>query len=374
MNVERCELSKYSERRFLFCKNEWYFRAKALILKIFSFKRFALLTPLLFFVSASLFAADKRDTIKMGIFIESIYDLDFANYSYSTNFWMWSVVEGDLDGNGKSDEADSLASINRINLIEISNAKDYTYTRQSSTRVISKGRTYWWAEQFCKATVYQKWALENYPFDKQRLALKFENSSYDTTQAIMLNDLDSLSFKKDINLIGWNILKSKIFSKPVAYNTDFGDPNGNGTSVYSRVAYVIQLKRIDAVGFFLKLCLGVFIAFLVAIIVFGINPSNMDSRFGLGIGALFAVAANKYVVDSNIPQSATNCLVDKVHEITFIYILAILFCTVISLRLHESSKHPERVRFDLVAGLSLLISYAAILVYYLTKANQDVPW
>ena len=319
-------------------------------------------------------AADKKDTVNIGIFTESIYDLDFAAYSYGTNFWMWSVVPGDLDGDGKTNERDSLASIDRINMIEISNAKDYTYSHQSSTKVISNGRTYWWAEQFCKATIYQKWALENYPFDKQKLSLKFESSQFDTSQVIMWTDQDSLNFKKDINLIGWNILRSKSSAQTITYNSDFGDPNGNDTSAYSRVTYNIQLERIDAGGFFLKLCLGVFIAFLVAIIVFAINPSNMDSRFGLGIGALFAVAANKYVVDSNIPQSATNCLVDKVHEITFVYILLILVCTVISLRLHESALHPERTRFDIIAGLTLLFSYAGILIFYWIKAHQDIPW
>ncbi len=323
-------------------------------------------------ISQGISAAAVKDTIKIGVFFESIYDLDFAGYSYATNFWMWSVVQGDVNGDGKIDEADSLASLDRINLIEISNAKEYAFSHQTTSKVISHGATYWWAAQFCKATIYENWNLANYPFDKQKLLLKFESSSYDTTQAIMLHEQDSLTFKKDINLIGWKILRSRIGAKTVTYNSDFGDPNGNGQSSYSRVVFAIELERLEADEYFFKLCLGVFVAFLVSVIVFAISPSSMDSRFGLGIGALFAVAANKYVVDANIPQSATNCLVDKIHELTFVYILITLIASVVSLKLHENQKHKARSSFDTAFGLILLISYVVIIVCFLIVAHQSM--
>lgn len=317
-------------------------------------------------------ASDEKDTTRIGIFLESIYDLDFANYNYATNFWMWSVVRGDVDGNGVIDGEDSLASLERINNIELSNAKIYDYSHQSSTRVESKGATYWWAAQFCRATIYEKWNLNNYPFDKQKVILKFESSAYDTSQVIMLNEQDSLTFKKDINIIGWEILRSKIRSRIVSYDTDFGDPNGNGKSSYSRVVYIIELQRLSTVAFFVKLCMGVFIAFLVAVIVFWISPSSMDSRFGLSIGALFAVTANKYVVDSTIPQTATNCLIDKVHEATFVYILLIIISCIIALKLHERNKHDHRHRFDRLAFGALLISYIIVIVTFMVMAQSKL--
>jgi hypothetical protein len=286
---------------------------------------------------------------------------------------MWSITDGDENGDGVIDAKDSLAALDRINMIELSNAKDYAFSHQTATLVQSQGSSYWWAEQFCKASIYEKWHFNNYPFDKQRLVLKFENSAYDTSQVIMVNEQDSMTFKKDINLMGWNITGSRIHDTIVEYNSDFGDPNGNGTSYYSRVVFLVQLERIEATAFFIKLCLGVFIAFLVAVIVFAISPNHIDSRFGLGIGALFAVAANKYVVDSNIPQSATNCLVDKVHEITFVYILLVLVASVISLVLHEKEKHPQRKAFDLWGALILLFSYITVIGYYWIAAVRAIP-
>ena len=239
----------------------------------------------------------------------------------------------------------------------------------NSYRVETNGKTYWWAEQFCRADIYQKWNLDNYPFDRQQLILKFENAAFDTSEVIMVHEQDSLTFKNDINLIGWNIGRSKIESSIVKYNTDFGNPEGDGTSFYSRVIFNIELERHSAVAYFFKLCLGVFIAFLVAMLAFAISPPELDARFGLGVGALFAVAANKYVVDNSIPENATNCLVDQIHELTFIYILLTLAASIVSLILYKQDKYRQRKIFNLVSAAVIFISYLLILLCFGMLAN-----
>lgn len=315
-------------------------------------------------------ACAQKDTIKIGVFIESLYDINFAAYSYNTNFWMWSVAKGDLNGDGLIDGNDSAASLERIKLIALSNAKEYEYSNQMAFRVESKGKIVWWATQFCRATVYQKWELESYPFDGQEMILKFENTAFDTTQAIMLNGQDKLSFKDDINLVGWTLDSSRVHSYIVRYNTDFGDPNGHGTSDYSRVVFTIYLQRIAAFSYFAKLCLGAFVAFLVALLMFAIGSPGMESRFGLGVGALFAVAANKYVVDLSIPENTTNCLIDKIHELTFVSILVTLIASVLSVYLDRSGNIRKRKRFDLIAAMVVTIIYVLVIWQFALVANE----
>jgi hypothetical protein len=317
----------------------------------------------------SLDSWSQKDTIRIGVFIESLYDINFALYAFNTNFWMWSVAKGDTNGDGIVDAGDSMASLDRIKLIALSNAKDYEYSSQMAFRVESKGQVYWWATQFCRAKMYQKWELESYPFDDQEMVLKFENTAFDTTQAIMLNSQDTVSFKEDINLIGWDIYKSRIHSSVVKYNTDFGDPNGNGSSYYSRVVFTVQLQRIAAFSYFVKLCLGAFVAFLVALLAFAIGPPGLESRFGLGVGALFAVAANKYVVDLSIPENATNCLIDKIHEVSFVYILLTLVASVISIYLERLEKVRARKIFDISSAAIVFITYVLIIWQFGLVAN-----
>lgn len=65
---------------------------------------------------------------------------------------------------------------------------------------------------------------------------------------------------------------------------------------------------------------------------------------------LFAAVGNKYVVDSNMPESIQFTLVDKIHDITFVYILITILCSIISLKLYESKTPLNQKRFDKVIG------------------------
>src|SRR3954464_747919 len=50
-----------------------------------------------------------RDTCRVGIYILSIYDLDYPNQSFSADFWLWFLYERD--------------SLDLLGNVEISNAK-----------------------------------------------------------------------------------------------------------------------------------------------------------------------------------------------------------------------------------------------------------
>ncbi|MGN6803411.1 MAG: hypothetical protein ACTHJN_16025, partial [Ginsengibacter sp.] len=102
------------------------------------------------------------------------------------------------------------------------------------------------------------------------------------------------------------------------------------------------------------------VAFLVSFLVFFIKPIYVDPRFGLSIGGLFAAIGNKYVVDSNMPESISFTLVDKIHVITFVYILATIFFSLVSLKIYDSNKIRSQKTFDKLAALFVFGSYAII--------------
>ena len=66
----------------------------------------------------------------------------------------------------------------------------------------------------------------------------------------------------------------------------------------------------DAWGLFMKIFIGMYIAFLIAIISFTPHPSELEPRFGLPVGGLFAAVGNKYIIDSLLPESSSFTLVD----------------------------------------------------------------
>lgn len=296
-------------------------------------------------------AQSKVDTVRAGVYLKSLYDFNSSNFSYDVDLWMWFIYTND--------------SLLPLKTIEIANAKKYDYANQS----VEKRNGYNWASQNCKATINQEWDLKHYPFDRQRLEIILEESEYDHRKVFLTADKSKFEYSDQIDIKGWKIDSSSIKNGTSMYKSDFGDPTLSGESKYAKVLYTIYLSR-ESRSLFFKLFTGCYVAFLVSFLVYFIRPVYVDPRFGLSIGALFAAIGNKYVVDSNIPESISFTLIDKIHIITFVYILASIFFSIISLRLYDRNNFYAQRKLDKWVALITLISYVGInLILILGSSN-----
>lgn len=293
------------------------------------------------FISKYSLSKEIPDTIRTGIYLKSLFDFNSSAFSYDVDLWMWFKYKND--------------SLNPLRSIEIANAKKYDYVEPS----VEKREGINWASQNCKATINQNWDLKRYPFDHQKLEVILEESQFDARKVILVADLNKFEYNNLIDVKGWRIDSSSINNGLSYYKTDFGDPTLNGESHYSKVYYTIFLSR-DSWALFFKLFTGCYVAFLVSFLVFFIKPIYVDPRFGLSIGGLFASVGNKYVVDSNMPESISFTLVDKIHDITFVYILLTIFLSLISLRIFDKSKNELYEKFDKYSSVFVFSTYLLI--------------
>jgi hypothetical protein len=101
---------------------------------------------------------------------------------------------------------------------------------------------------------------------------------------------------------------------------------------------------------------------------FYIHTDSIDSRFGLSVGALFAVVGNKYIIDATLPESTSFTLVDTLHGITLLFILMVIISTAYSLRLVKGDKLKDAKRFDLLCAQVLLASYLILNFWFIYDA------
>lgn len=111
-----------------------------------------------------------------------------------------------------------------------------------------------------------------------------------------------------------------------------------------------------------------YVAWLIAFVCFFIHADSIDSRFGLSVGALFAVIGNKYIVDSALPETTTFTLVDILHELTLLFILLITSATAYSLKLNKNGLTAKARRFDLVTAITILLLYILANWYFISGA------
>ncbi len=292
------------------------------------------------------------DTVKTGLYVTSIHDIDFKQNEYIINLWLWLRY--------KRKEFDFVQNL------EIPQAK--TFSKLYSTIDTSNGGVYVLMKLQC--VMKDSWKISNFPFDKQKLRLSIENSQYDSKALVFAADTMGKKFDPRFTLRGWNIDSFIVTTGIKAYETNFGDTNiEKPHTEYSNFRVRISLDR-DASDLFWKMFLGMYVAFLISYICFYIHADNIDSRFGLSVGSLFAAIGNKYIIDSSMPESTSFTLVDALHGITLLFICLIVASSVYSLRLVKQNQLKQANRFDFITGQILLGIYILLNAYLIIKAQN----
>ncbi|HVZ96815.1 MAG TPA: hypothetical protein VG847_08070 [Chitinophagaceae bacterium] len=292
------------------------------------------------------------DTVKTGIYIISVHDIDFKEKEYTTTFWLWLKY--------KNKDLDFATNL------EIPMAK--SFTRSFLTVDSSDNKIYMLMKLQC--IMKDSWRIGNFPFDKQALRLSIENSQFDRHSCVFVPDTLGEHFDPRFTLNGWHIDSCLLSSGIKPYETAFGDETiPKPHTEYSSFKVKLVITR-SATGIFWKMFTGMYIAFLIAYICFYIHPDGIDSRFGLSVGSLFAVIGNKYIIDSALPESTSFTLVDTLHGVTLFFIFLIITATAYSLKLVKTKDIKTATRFDMIAAQVILVLYVGLNIYFISNAQQ----
>jgi hypothetical protein len=215
-------------------------------------------------------------------------------------------------------------------------------------------------------TMKQSWQISSYPFDFQNLKILAENTKYDTRNLIFVADTAGKFYDPQLIVDGWEIRDFKVNTGTSKYATAFGENSlPHPESQYANLEINISLRR-NAWGVFFKLFLGMYIAFAIAYVSFYINPRVADPRFGLPVGGLFAAVGNKYIVDGYLPDTSQLTMVDWLHALTFVMILAIVIFSAYALKLEQQRR--VYVKTDRISRLSILVFYSIVNLFFILFA------
>jgi hypothetical protein len=298
-------------------------------------------------------AKDAPDTVSVGVYINSVHDIDFKDKEYTVNLWLWLKYRNPDFDFSKYLEVPMAKSVDKS-----------FYTVDT----LDDGRIYMLMKLQC--VMRDSWKIENFPFDRQKLRFTIENSQYDSKSLIFKEDTLGKHYSK-WTIPNWRIIPDSFLIQTgmKTYETGFGDPGYvMPKSEFATYKMIITLER-NSWGLFLKLFIGMYISFLLCIICFFIHNDHMDSRFSLSVGSLFAVIGNKYVIDSSLPESTTFTLVDTLHCLTLFCIFLGVACSVRTLFLVKDNQMIKAVQFDRRACLSLVTFYVILNLYFIFSAS-----
>ena len=315
---------------------------------------FALFLLLAVFTSGRVSAKSVPDTVKVGVYIVSVHDINFRDKEYTVRFWLWFVYKAHKPGEGpKFDFPDQ---------IDITNAKEIDQPKVIADTVDGKV----WVQMRMKCTMKENWKVHDFPFDEQHLKVILENTEFDNTELVFVADTVDSRFDNLEVLDSWKVDGFKVSTRDNFYKTGFGEPRLNReNNAFSAFVFEMDIAR-HALGLFAKIFIGMYIAFLIALVSFFSDPGELEPRFGLPVGGLFAAVGNKYIIDSLLPESSQFSLVDTLHSLTFFGIFGILTVSAIALKLHNSNNIIASHRVNRIGAIIVLTAYFAANAYFIT--------
>lgn len=302
------------------------------------------------FLLLPLCKASATERVLVGAYINGISDLDLKSGSAKIDAYIWFRSQNNLK---------------ILDTVEVMNG-DKPETSSIVTKKI--GKVFYSSERI-QLDTRQIFNLKKFPLDHQILRIDLENSELDSNELQFEPDQNNTKVSESLVLPGWKIGKPTIKVIDKVYDTNYGDLTmGDNASSYSRAIIEIPIER-EGMGYFFKLFGTVFLSAAVAFLSFYIRPDDLDPRFGLGVGGIFAVVASNFVLSSMLPETHEFTMGEALLLMTIVSIFIALLESVISLRYWEEGKTDAALKLDRYAGIYLPIAYvgfsAAIVFYYM---------
>ena len=213
-----------------------------------------------------------------------------------------------------------------------------------------------------KARLTKFFDASRFPFSDQGLAIQVEDSAHDARRLRYVADEEESGINRSGVPPALKITKSIAMVKVHTYGSRRGDPRqpANAAGPHSRFTFAMLVSPPGSV-LYLKMFQALFASVAIAFIVFFIRPIHVDPRFGLGVGALFAVVGNNIFVGSILPPAEGITLAAMINMIGLATIFLTLVQSAISLYI-EDTMGQERLRrlFDKVSFIVFVIGFAVV--------------
>ncbi|WP_019499949.1 hypothetical protein [Pseudanabaena sp. PCC 6802] len=283
--------------------------------------------------------------VKVGIYLDGIFSISVLDSKWSPVFYIWFRWTGDDINPGET-----------FNIVE-----GEILSKQKLQDKVIKGEHY--AVYLVRAQIAKFFDSTRFPIDDHLLTVAIEESNLQWQNLEYVPDTENTQISSRVKMPGYQVYKTGIVMKPHTYKSNFGDPRlpSNTRKTYSQLIYGVWNSR-PGLGTYLKIFLGLFAAVMISMLALFITPTEVDPRFGLGVGGFFGAVANTLLSASLVTDSGTLTLLDMVNGIGMITIFLTLVQSTISLHIYANldrvglSRLFDRVSFVTIATGFLIVN------------------
>ncbi len=276
-------------------------------------------------------ANENPTEVRIGLYLLRIPSFDLRQNHVGVDFYLWFLWKGE--------------EVTPVETFEIMNGT--VQMKELIEQEVVDGWNY--ACLRVQSTITEYWDMSRYPLDRHTLNIEIEDTQYDVTDLVYTTKTETSGVDAGFQVTGWDLSDPVTEITTYSYKTNYGRPDmpADQASHYSRFVFSVHLER-PSILFALKKFYGLFLAVFIGMCALMISPSHASPRFSVGVGAVFTIVGNHFVVASGLPDTSQLTLVDQLHIFAGVTILASIFASVVSVLLWDWDKKDASNRFDRV--------------------------
>lgn len=281
--------------------------------------------------------------VQAGAYILRLSNVSPRDGTFDVDMWVWfRWKNADFNPIDTFELANGVISNREVNAPEMDGDMNY-----STARV--------------QATIYHDFDVRRFPLDDHVITLDFEDASYDESSLKYAPD-SGTALDPGVTVAGWQVGLGAPEVVAHVYNTDYGlHESGETAGTYSRLIVPITLER-TSYGVLFKSFWISLLSVVLGLLAFMVKADDLDARFGMGVGSIFAASANSFVIADTLPQTTVVTLAEQINLIAVGVIFLSVFISIWSLRLRYKEMEVASLRLDRQAMIILGLAYVGLTI------------
>lgn len=283
--------------------------------------------------------------VETGLYLNQIPSFSMRDSLWMADFYIWFSWQGAAQDPGETFSIVDSTILSREKIAE-SHQGDMHYTRYHVT-----------------AQIYKYFDVSRFPFSETILTIPILDAGRPVYALNFTPDEENSGLSSRVDILeGVDPTSFITLVKLLTFDHAFNDPAlpPGYKPAHSTFIYALWVSS-PGLRYYLKLFLAVLVSGLIAIAVFFIKPTDVDPRFGLGVGALFAASATAYVISSAMPPSGGLVLADMVSVVSIMVIYLSVLESILSLYLYDIKGRPVVSRLlDKLMFVIFLVGFLAV--------------
>lgn len=272
-------------------------------------------------------AITSHTDVQVGTYILRISNVSAQNGTFDVDMWMWFRWKG--------------ADVRPDKTFEIVNG---VITSRSDAQVEDDGGVNY-ATVRVQATIFHDFDVRRFPLDNHVITLEIEDAELNNAQLTYSAD-EGTGLDPAVKVAGWKVAMQPTSVETHVYTTNYGLRSaGADASNYSRLTFAIALDRTSVAPLFKSFWISA-LSVLLGLLAFLIKADDLDARFGMGVGSIFAASANTFVITGSLPPTTAVTLAEQINLIAVGVIFVAVFVSIWSLRLRYHDREEDSLKLD----------------------------